>query len=53
MRNSNYSVVSNCEDTEQLREIEKEEKYVRCLFTWNRRDDAASKTLADCPYDQI
>ena len=31
----------------------KEEKYVRCLFAGNRRYDASSKTLADCPYDKI
>ena len=27
--------------------------YVRCMFSWNRRNDAAAAKMADCTYDKI
>lgn len=27
--------------------------YVRCMFTWMRRNDASSLSLADCDDDQV
>lgn len=30
-----------------------EEIYVRCMFGWNRRNDAFAQKMADCSYDKI
>lgn len=30
-----------------------EEKNVRCLFAWNRGNDAVAVSLADFPYDPV
>lgn len=30
-----------------------EDIYVRCMFGWNRRNDAFAQKMADCSYDKI
>jgi len=37
----------------QIEITENGEYYAGCMFTWNRRNDAAALPLADIPYDEV
>ena len=46
-------IISNIDVSDNSQTENQEEIYVRCMFGWNRRNDAFAQKMADCSYDKI